>query len=561
MRAALMMMLITMAISSSRLSAQDAYRTNLTGHSAMWTSAANWQRFDHSKNTWVTADHYPTYLDGVITIRTGDSIQLFGAVDKVLIIDQVVVEKDAALAFLKNSEKAVVVNDDEGNDIVVDGKLYIEREGALRGKGNIQVNKGAFLNLKNNGFIGLQVNNNGTMRFEGSRQITGVFSGCTVVNNGTCIWTNGDLLMDSSAVFTNHGRMEINTGTDLSLANVKSATSKFINKGIILNGARAFVVNFKVKMENYGTLGGVGTFLFSGGVNAGGVISPGASPGHLTLGPGAVKSPLINIEIATTGAVPGVNYDRLTVYSLQDLNGATINVTDAATDSVNTEYTIIDATTSLQQLPYPEFKLFAPGNFTWSFKGDRLILKKIFAEALPVVWGGFKAIAKGNNVSLEWNAAMDKRTAYFVVEHSTNATDYSPVAKVDAQHSDAPEAQYKFVFANTDPLKTNYFRIKQVNSDGRSGHSVARAVKFDKGTVIALQTHADMDNNEIQLNIQTENVCVYLEDNSGKLIQQIALLPGQHSIYTDALPVGSYMMKVYVRDVMVEAKQILKSKK
>lgn len=560
MRAAFMMILITMAISSSQLSAQDAYRTNFTGHSALWTNAASWQRFDHAKNTWVAANRYPTYLDGVITIRTGDSVQIFGAADKTLIIDQVVVEKDAALVFLKNNEKPVVVNDGEGNDIVVDGKLYVETEGAVCGKGNIEVNKGAFFNLKNSGFIGLAVNNNGTMRLGGSSEVTGVFSACAIVNNGTCIWTNGDLLMDSAALFTNHGRMEINTGTNLSLANVNLSTSKFINKGIILNGAKAFLVDFKVKMENYGTLGGVGTFLFSGGINSSGVISPGASPGHLTLGPGALRSPVINIEIATTGAVSGVNYDRLTVYSLQDLNGATINVTDAATDSVNTEYTIIDATKSLQQRSYPEFNLFAPGNFTWSLKGDRLILKKISAEALPVSWGGFKAIAKGNRVSLEWNAAMDKRTAYFIIEHSTNATDYSPVAKVDAQHGEAQEANYRFAFTNADLLKTNYFRIKQVNNDGRSGYSVARTVKFDKGTVIALQAHADMDNNEIQLNIQTENVCVYLEDSSGKLIQQFALLPGQHSVYTDALPVGSYTMRMYVKDVMVEAKQIVKSK-
>jgi hypothetical protein len=314
-------------------------------------------------------------------------------------------------------------------------------------------------------------------------------------------------------------------------------------------------------MENYGTLGGVGTYLFSGGLNTSGIISPGASPGHLTLGPGALKSPVINIEIATTGAVAGVNYDRLTISSLQDLEGATINVTNAAADSVNTEYVIIDAPVISRNKAYPEFKLFAPGNFTWLFRGERLILKKISGDALPVSWGGFKAVAKGSNVLLEWAAVMDKRTSHFVIEHSIDATNYTPVAKVDAQHGDAGEAHYNFMCNKADVLKTNYFRIRQVNIDGRSGYSVARTVRFDKGVVIALQAHPDMDNNEILLNIQTENVCVYLEDRTGTLIQQFALKPGQHSVYTDDLPAGTYNMKMYVKDVMVEAKQIVKNKK
>lgn len=558
MRAAFMMMLITMAISSSQISAQDAYRSNVTGHSALWTNAAAWQRFDRAKNTWVTASHYPTYLDGVITIQHGDSIQVFGTAEDALVIDQVMVERDAALVFLKNDAKPVKVNDGEGDDIVVDGKIYVEAEGAILGKGNIRVNKGALLTLKNSGFIGLAIDNNGTMRLGGSGQITGTFSGCTVVNNGTCVWSNGNLLMDSAATFINQGRMEITTAMDLALANVKTSSSKFINKGIILNAAKAFTVDFKVKLDNYGTLGGVGTFLFSGGINTSGIISPGASPGHLTLGPGALKSPVINIEIATTGAVAGVNYDRLTISSLQDLSGAVINVTDAAADSVNTEYTIIDATKPSKNGAYPEFKLFAPGNFTWLFRGDRLVLKKISEEALPVSWGGFKAIAKDSSVRLEWNAAMDKRTAHFIIEYSTDATTYSQVATINAQHGDAQEAHYSFVFPNADVLKTNYFRIKQVNNDGRSGYSVARSVRFDKGMVIALQAHPDMENNEIQLNIQTDNVSVYLDDQHGKTVQQFVFEPGQHSVYTDALPAGTYKMRMFVKDVMVEVKQVVK---
>lgn len=550
---------VILILSFAHLFAQDAYRTNFSAKAAQWTTVSNWQRFDPIKKIWIAADHFPNYLDGVITIQAGDSIQIFGAGSSMLTIDQVIVEAGGVLVINHNQPGNIILHDGDGDDIVVNGKMYVEKDGVLHGAGKIQVNDGGLFTIRSTGRLTASVNNDGRMHWGATGQMAGVFSGCHIVNNDSCIWTGGNTFMDSATTFINNGMMWVNAASgNMVCANSKALPAKIINKGSIINTGKDHTVDFQVKVDNNGTIGGVGTFLFSGGVNSAGILSPGASPGHLTVGPGSLRSSSINIEIATRGAIAGVNYDQLTIHSLQDLTGATINVTDVADDSVNTEYTIITAVTAAPGKPYPDVMVNAPGNLSASFKNNKLVLTKISAYALPVSWGGFRAVAKGNKVELEWSTAKNRQTAHFVLEHSTNGISYTPVANITAQPGDAGLAQYGYTFAGADLLKTNYFRVKQVTANGRSGCSIPRTVRFDKGVIVPFETVVDLANSELQFNVQTEHLRVFLNDQDGKTLQQFAFQPGQHDIYIDSLPAGVYRINTFVKDVMVEAKQFVK---
>lgn len=541
------------------LFSQDAYRTDFTAKAAQWTNAANWQRFDVSLNKWVAADHFPGYADGVITIQSGDSVLISGTESAALSIDQVVVEKGAVLVIGNNQKGGVALLNGAGDDLVVNGRVYLEEGSTLHGPGRIQVNKGGFFALRNSGILKAALNNDGLLYIGERGIIAGILSGIPVVNNDTCIWVAGNILLDSVASFVNNGVLRISSSQrDMVWSGNNNGAAGIVNKGMITNTGTDNTVDFRVVIDNRGTIGGVGTVLFTGGVNSAGVVSPGSSPGHLTVGPGILKSPVINIEIATTGGQAGVNYDQLTVSSLQDLAGATINITDAASDSVNTEYTIINALTRNARLPYPDVILNVPSNFSSFFRGAELVLKKTAGLALPVSWGGFKAVANGNSIQLTWVARVDDHTTCFVIEHSTNAVDYKPVGRVDAKEVDAALAQHSYTFTGADVFTTNYFRIKKVNDNGRSGYSPARCVRFDKGAVVLFQAETDLENDELQFNIQSADVTVSLNEPGGKLLQQFIFQPGQHAVYIDSLPAGAYHLNVFVKDMLVEMKQIVK---
>ncbi|HEX2845425.1 MAG TPA: hypothetical protein VHN59_02665 [Chitinophagaceae bacterium] len=548
---------VILLISVQDFFAQDAYRTNFSTNAARWTNTEIWQRFDSIKKAWVAADHYPAYQDGTITIQAGDSVVMDGSDTARMLIDEVIIEAGGSLTLVNKGD--IILNDGKGDDIVVNGRMHIGTDGALRGNGRIQVNAEGAFTIKNGGLLAAAVNNKGTM-YWGSAGETGIlFSGCHIVNDATCTWMNGDIIMDSSATFINNGLMRIMaTTSNLICAGNKRLPAKITNKGTIINTGKDHTVDFQVKVDNNGTIGGVGTFLFSGGSNSGGVISPGASPGHLTVGPGKLRSSTINIEIATTGAIAGVNYDQLTVNSLEDLAGAIINITDQAADSINTEYTIINAMPGNTVKSYPEVVVNAPSNLAISFKGNRLVLTKIAADPLPVSWGGFKVVAHENKAVLNWNTLLDQHTSYFLIEHSTNAITYAPVARIDARHGESGEAQYNYTFSGIDVFKTNYFRIRKVNKDGKSRSSAPRNIVFNKGRVVGFQSDYNPGNDELNLNIQTEHLRAYLTDTAGRLLYEFSLQPGQYTVYMDALPADVYRMNVSVKGVMVEAKQIVK---
>lgn len=544
-------------ITALNLSAQDAYRTNVTSTVAQWTNIATWQRFDTPTSTWVAADHFPTYLDGVITIQAGDSIQMSGATSAGVRIDQVVVDPGGILVFFNNQNGNVTLNDGAGDDIIVDGKLYVATAGRLDGSAKIQVNDGGLFTIRNTGLLTAFVNNDGTMHWGANGQNAGVFTGCLIVNNDTCVWINGNTNMVSNTTFVNNGTLWI-TPTTGNLHCYNSSFEKIINNGTILNTGSAYSVDFEVRMDNRGIIGGVGTLTFSEGVDAGGIISPGMSPGRLIVSPSILINPTINIEISTTGAVAGVNYDQLTINAGTSLIGATINVTNTANDPVNTQYTIINVASGTLGNDFPYAIINAPSNFSAAFTGSALVLTKTALVPLPVTWGRFDAIALDNKVSLAWTTLMEQNTSHFIIEHSTNASTFTPIANIDAQENSAYEAHYKYFFTSPDLSKTNYFRIKQVDLDGKSTYSVTRTVWFDHGRLITFQAYPNPVKDVLQLNIQTKNVQVSLADLSGKTIQQLTLQPGQYSVNMQSLPNGIYYLNFFVKGKRVETKKIIK---
>lgn len=393
-----LLLFAVLSVTVINLYAQDAYRTNFTTAVAQWTNVASWQRFDSGTNTWVAASHFPTSADGVITIQAGDSLQMSGATSAYVTIDEVVIEAGGILVFFNNQSGEVNLADGPGDDdIIVNGKLYIGTSGYLVAQAKILVNDGALFTVRNTALLSnAHVVNNGVMHWGANGQSAGVFYGCLIENNDTCIWINGNTRMTGNTTFYNKGIMYITPTTGNLIWYDSFSYEKIINTGTILNTGSAYSIDFQIRLENSGTIGGGGTFLFTRGVGATGTFSPGLSPSsvaHLTVSPAIITNPTININIATTGAVAGVNYDQLTFSSTAGFIGGTVNVTNTADDPVNTQYTIINTTSGSLGNDYPYVTINKPSNFTAAFTGSALVLTKTAMLPLPVTWGNFDAVA------------------------------------------------------------------------------------------------------------------------------------------------------------------------
>ncbi len=99
-------------------------------------------------------------------------------------------------------------------------------------------------------------------------------------------------------------------------------------------------------------------------------------------------------------------------------------------------------------------------------------------NALPVKLLYFTAIADGNKVRLNWEAANEQETVTYEIEKSLTANNFSKIGTVPSRQL----SQSAYVdFDNAPALGWNYYRLKMIDKSGSFTYSPVRPVKFEKG--------------------------------------------------------------------------------
>ncbi len=97
---------------------------------------------------------------------------------------------------------------------------------------------------------------------------------------------------------------------------------------------------------------------------------------------------------------------------------------------------------------------------------------------LPVKLIYFTAIADGNKVRLNWEAANEQETLKYEIEKSLNGTNFSFMASSISRQM--PQSAYTN-FDYNPVMGWNYYRLKIIDKSGSFFYSPIRPVKFDKG--------------------------------------------------------------------------------
>jgi hypothetical protein len=95
---------------------------------------------------------------------------------------------------------------------------------------------------------------------------------------------------------------------------------------------------------------------------------------------------------------------------------------------------------------------------------------------LPVELTAFLGKATDNGVALTWNTASERNNDHFVVERADEQSDvFRAIGQVKGAGSSSQLRQYQFVDAN--PKAVSYYRLRQVDADGKEEFSPIVAVK------------------------------------------------------------------------------------
>lgn len=140
---------------------------------------------------------------------------------------------------------------------------------------------------------------------------------------------------------------------------------------------------------------------------------------------------------------------------------------------------------------------------------------------LPIRLNSFAATNNRSEVLLNWQTAYEQGTSHFNLQRSTNGTDFSPLATVQAKGSPTTTTDYQYTDRGIQDLKGYshvFYRLEMVDRDGNKELSPVVQVQLDKqpGEFIIMKNPVVSD---LQLQFSTglnEESLIYVTDASGR---------------------------------------------
>jgi hypothetical protein len=163
---------------------------------------------------------------------------------------------------------------------------------------------------------------------------------------------------------------------------------------------------------------------------------------------------------------------------------------------------------------------------------------------LPVTLVRFEAMIKAGVVHICWQISESVNHAYFEVERSVDGSLWNPLARIQELHG---TYNFKKDYYTTDvwpAIGNNYYRLKQVDTDGKYSYSVIRLVVNGDGNQLRL--FPNPAKNRFLLSGLKKGMShqIRVMDIAGKLIHSTNTSNTVHSIELPVSTTGMYLIQV-----------------
>jgi hypothetical protein len=174
--------------------------------------------------------------------------------------------------------------------------------------------------------------------------------------------------------------------------------------------------------------------------------------------------------------------------------------------------------------------------------------------------------AAANNVKVSWSTTDEVNASYFVVERSSNGTDFIDVAQVNASESTNPVHNYN---VNDQLYNVNsnvvYYRLRMVDKDGKYSYSKIIPVKLDQPEN-SISVYPNPVDNYAIVNLYSDkpgNGMLRLIDDAGRqiLVKSFTVISGNNNLTVDQLghlPKGIYVIQVMLNNNLYNQKIVKK---
>ena len=175
---------------------------------------------------------------------------------------------------------------------------------------------------------------------------------------------------------------------------------------------------------------------------------------------------------------------------------------------------------------------------------DAPINAGICFDIIPIKLSSFEVQKINNTVKLSWTTAQEINSKEFIIERSSNGINWTAIATVAASGNSNTKVNY--TKTDNSPTKgINFYRIKQVDLDGKFDYSSTKSILFNVAYEVLvtpnpatsiINVYVDKSNNR--------SVNILLLDASGKVVRNINTDQPHVQINTSSLGRGLYYVKV-----------------
>lgn len=167
-----------------------------------------------------------------------------------------------------------------------------------------------------------------------------------------------------------------------------------------------------------------------------------------------------------------------------------------------------------------------------------LVTKNYVVVKLPVTLVSFDGKSESNQTKLTWKTAGEINNKGFEVERSADARTFEKIAFIDGSGDARGEQFYHFTDVN--PFSISYYRLKQLDYDGKFEYSKVIRVKSDAAIV---KVYPNPAYDHLIVSGVTEKRPFSIVDGNGRIVLD-GLIADKQQINIKNLISGRYVIRV-----------------
>ncbi len=168
--------------------------------------------------------------------------------------------------------------------------------------------------------------------------------------------------------------------------------------------------------------------------------------------------------------------------------------------------------------------LLVPVNTSGTFYVDNIYFYRSGAS-LPVNLADFIVTRRGNTSMLNWKTLSEVNSKGFSIERSINGTNWAELTFVNSK----PNGNITQLYSTVDQAPTkssNYYRLKQVDRDGKFTYSKVASLRFADTKLSAFSFYPNPAKNNLNIQLQaivSGSASLQLVNIEGKMIRNVVL--------------------------------------